>query len=165
MHNPWVALPAAADFVLPQDAPYIHTWNRVATPEKWMHLELLPEPYLGTPTARIFLLNLNPGYDEEDATFHQGHPYFIQTSRANLLHAPLDYPVYLLDPQNRASPGAQWWMKHLHWLTDQYGVETIAHELCVVEYFPYHSSTYGRKQKHTLPSQQYSFSLVKAAMN
>jgi hypothetical protein len=163
LQNPWVALPESADFVLPQDAPFIQTFNRVATPEKCIHLELLPEPYLGNPKARIFLLNLNPGYSEEDVIFHHDNPYFIQTSRDNLLHGHLDYPFYLLDPKNLASSGSHWWMKKLHWLADRYGLETVAHELCVVEYFPYHSRKYGFKQ--TVPSQHYSFSLVEEAMN
>lgn len=163
MQNPWIALPEKQPFVLPEDAPSLQTFNGVAKAEYSIHLELLPEPYLGSPKARIFLLNLNPGFNEDDATFHHGHAYFIQTSRANLLHEQLDYPFYLLDPQNLASPGSQWWLKHLHWLTDQYGLETIANELCVVEYFPYHSRKYGFKQM--VPSQHYSFWLVEEAMN
>ena len=62
MQNPWGDLPQTAPFVLACDKQAIDDFNRTATSEHTIYLDLLPEPYAGNPEARIMLLNLNPGY-------------------------------------------------------------------------------------------------------
>ena len=119
MHNPWLLLPETAPFVLSSDKKSIRNFNNQAKQEHQIHLELLPEPYLGNPQAKIVLLNLNPGFSESDILFHRDNAYFAKTSRANLHHECQEYPFYLLDPKNLAAPGSGWWRRKLQWLIDR----------------------------------------------
>ncbi len=57
-----------------------------------LHLELLPEPFLGRPDAPVILLNLNPGFNDEDILAH-GRLDFAESARLTLLRAPQAYPV------------------------------------------------------------------------
>jgi hypothetical protein len=51
MTNPWLDLPYSAPFALKQDLDSLLAFNRSATPDTFVHLELLPEPFLGNPFA------------------------------------------------------------------------------------------------------------------
>jgi hypothetical protein len=77
MRNPWLELPHQAPYVLADDADAIERFNRTASARRqadrtWLHLELLPEPFLGDPAAPIVVLSLNPGYSPDDAAWHAG---------------------------------------------------------------------------------------------
>jgi len=126
-----------------------------------LHFELLPEPFLGNPLAPVVLLNLNPGYSPDDITYHR-QPAFIKLSRANLNHQLSDYSFYLLNPSVSA-PGRVWWDKKLRSLIRDTSREILANNLTCVEFFPYHSIKFGYHNLH-LPSQEYSFYLVRQAM-
>ena len=78
------------------------------------------------------------------------------------LHAPQPYPFYLLDPRFRDASGARWWRTYLGQLIQRYGDRRIANSVVCVEYFGYHSEHF--EFPTTLPSQLYSFELVKQAM-
>ena len=111
------------------------------------------------------LLNLNPGFSENDYLFY-ARPEACAASRQNLLHGATDYPFYFLNPRLRdpAHPsGPEWWSQKLRRLTDACGVETVAAKLACVELFPYHSRRY-RAVGAILPSQRYGFELVRQAM-
>lgn len=162
MENPWNDLPQNSPFVLTADQLAIHRFNVQAKPEHKIHLETLPEPYLGNPHAPIVILNLNPGFGEETIPFHQRNPYFINSLRRNLLHSQQAYPFYLLDPQNEASPGYQWWWKRLRVLIEECGQQRVANGVFCVEYFPYASRNFAFST--ILESQGYSFSLVRNAI-
>jgi hypothetical protein len=163
MNNPWVTLPQTEPFVLEKDRQGILDFNSKAKPEHRIHLELLPEPYLGNPTAKVILLNLNPGYSEGDIIFHRDNEFFIKTCRENLLHNEQEYPFYLLNPYNYQSPGFKWWHKRLKPLIELYGLKKVANSICCIEFFPYHSENY-RQMRSPLPSQSYSFHLVREAI-
>ena len=163
MDNPWRALPLQPPFVLETDRQSISTFNRRAKSNIRVHLEALPEPFLGDPDAPVVLLSLNPGFGEETLPFHQGNTYFRESHRRNLLHSPTEYPFYLLDPSNRASPGYAWWWKHLRVLIEACGQKQVANCVLCVEYFPYASEHFGFR--NILPSQNYAFYLVQQAIN
>jgi len=59
--------------------------------------------------------------------------------------------------------GPRWWATHLHSLLPRIGRERLAKSMLCVEFFPYHSSNYPSLGT-TLDSQQYSFWLVRQAM-
>jgi hypothetical protein len=160
--NPWHGLPDRPDYVLPEDIEQLTNFNRRAKPEAYLHLNLIPEPFLGLPDALVVLLGLNPGYIDEDDAHHKD-PAFMRRSRDNLLHLDSTYPFFLLDPAITA-PGRRWWERKLRHLIERFGRETIAQRVLCVEYFPYHSRRFGH-HKLVLPSQQYSFSLVRDAIN
>jgi hypothetical protein len=161
MDNPWHQLSDSSPFVLPSDENAILSANTTASDDALIHLELLPEPFLGDRNAPVVLLNLNPGYSPDDIHQHE-HSYFSDVLRKNLLHAPLDYPFYLLDPKI-GGPGFWWWQRKLRRPIEDCGNQTVARSMLCVEYFPYHSR---RFHHHGLivPSQHYSFSLVRSAM-
>ncbi len=83
--------------MLPADRPAITHYNDVVPDAKHIHLDLMPEPFLGSPEVPIVFLALNPGFSPDDYPWHQ-QEHFKQLSRDNLLHAPMRYPFYLLDP-------------------------------------------------------------------
>jgi hypothetical protein len=91
VQNPWLDLPETKDFVLPRDEKSIQAFNDQAKQEHEIHLELLPEPYLGNPQANIVLLNANPGFSKNDHVYHSDKD-FEKASRDNLYHVSQEYP-------------------------------------------------------------------------
>lgn len=163
MQNPWLFLPEASPFVLPGDRESILNFNARAKQDHKIHLELLPEPYLGNPQAKIVLLNGNPGFDEDVHIYHN-NANFVKAYRTNLYHERQEYPFYLLNPQFEKSPGFEWRYDTLERLLIQfhYDLKKIANEIFVIEYFPYPSKNFGFYKG--ILSQQYSFYLLKEAM-
>jgi hypothetical protein len=159
--NPWARLPDEAPFLLPEDRHAIEEFNLGAKTEHKIDTGLLPEPFVGRPDAPVVLLGLNPGWSEEDAAWHE-NPEFARLLRANLAHESLTYPFYLLDP-SQSSPGGAWWSQRLRPLIEEVGLETVARDILCVEFFPYHSHKYSQAPR--LPSQDYTLSLVQAAID
>ena len=60
MNNPWRHLPDIPPFVLDSDRRAIEEFNASASADTHVHLDLLPEPFLGNKDAPVVLLNLNP---------------------------------------------------------------------------------------------------------
>ena len=86
MQNPWLALPEIAPLVLPADAALLDAFNKKAAAEYRYDFSLFPEPYFGSRTASVVVLNLNPGWSKEDAAVH-AQPEFAAMARASLAHA------------------------------------------------------------------------------
>jgi hypothetical protein len=158
--NPWTHLPASAPFVLPIDAEAVERFNAKASRDHAIHLEIVPEPFLGNPLAPVVLLNLNPGFVETDRTVHLD-PAFNAAAVANLRHQHPEYPLYLLDPAF-SSPGQDWWKRKLRVLIEEVGLHAVASNLFVVEIHGYHSRKYSGGLR--LPSQRYTQELVRAAI-
>ena len=159
--NPWRDLPIEPPYALEADRPVLARFNQDARPEHQIHLDLLPEPFLGAPDAPAVLLGLNPGFAPEDRVPHSD-PVFQALSRAQLSHAPSAYPFLLLNPAVEA-PGRRWWEAKLARLLEIGGRERVARRVLCVEYFPYHSRRFAHA-KIRVPSQAYSFNLVRAAV-
>jgi hypothetical protein len=160
MKNPWMDLPESAPYVLPQDNGFVTRFNRTADEESFIRTKMMPEPFMGDPDAPVVLLGLNPGFTP-DAVRHET-PDFYTLSRNNLLHEGGEYPFYLLTP-SLDEPGKAWWEQKLSHLIREKGVKAVAKGVLCVEYFPYHSTRFGHAKLH-VPSQQYSFTLVRKAM-
>lgn len=171
MKNPWLDLPGTVPFVLDEDLPIIQFFNEKLSPSHpvYIHTEGLPMPILGNPKAPVVLLNLNPGFTEEDVAnpafeelpseevqFHKEAPI------KNLRHEYLEYPFYLLDPRVKDAPGYGWWTRKLKHLIADFDQKYAANNILCIEFFPYPSKKYGYCE--ILPSQQYSFYLVREAM-
>jgi hypothetical protein len=161
MRNPWLDLPSEAPFVLPGDAQKIDAFNREASDSKRIHLNLLPEPFLGSPDAPIVLLSLNPGFSPDDALSHSDAT-FAGLSRDNLEHRASDHPFYLLNPRITA-PGRLWWELHLRGILTSFPRSVVASRMACVEYFGYHSSKFNHSSLR-LQSQEYSYFLVRQAL-
>jgi hypothetical protein len=165
LQNPWYQLPLQPDYVLPEDVSAVRRFNESARESVRLQLELMPEPYLGRPDAPVVLLNKNPGFTPEGPRAHRDQA-FLERSRCNLEHCPSAYPFYLLDPALNTK-GTEWWHRILGRLIENLGLEIVARNILCVEYLPYHSSRFPGRFRHgklSLPSQQYSFSLVRAAV-
>jgi hypothetical protein len=162
MENPWRNLPSEPPYVLPDDREAIDWFNQTAKPEHFIHLEHLPEPFLGRPDAPAVLLGLNPGYKPEDDRWHSDPP-FVARSRANLTHERADYPFYLLDPSLQ-SPGHHWWSRKFRSPIAASSLEAVASSVLCIELFPYHSKRFAHSEVR-VPSQSYSWHLVERAMD
>lgn len=163
MNKPWTKLNPTPPFVLESDRQIIDEYNsnpRTCKNHK-IQTELYPEPFLGKPNVNVILLNLNPGFSDDDAEFHQRNDYFIEQARKNLTHQS-DYGFYLLDPRINKSPGYNWWSKRLRTLIEACGQKNVAQNIFCIEFFPYHSTNF--KKIETLESQKYSFQLINKAI-
>jgi len=166
IENPWVGLPMREPFVLAGDEQIIRGHNGTLNEEddSFVHLEMHPEAYVGNPHAKVILLNLNPGYyPKRSKPFEREDPEYQERCRANLAHANLDFPFIHLDPELSGTSGDVYYRPRLRSLTEIFGVARVAREILVVEYFPY----FTRREIgdiRLLPSQQYTFHLVREAM-
>lgn len=167
MQNPWTELPARKPFVLPGDRAAVEAFNR-APHRKSQHLlvvdEALPEPFVGRILdAPLVVLLANPGVKSPAPPGHRD-PSYRAAMRANLCLQNSDRPFYVLDDRFPASfPGREWWSKRLRVLIARFDVHTVANRIAVVEWFPYRSQKF--KRCAPVPSQDYSFHLVRRAMD
>ena len=167
MRNPWAELPDRAPYVLKSDAATVSAFNRVAGSKTRLRTHILPEPFLGKPrTARVLLLQLNPGFAGSEVRWHQ-RPDFARVLRANLTHSACDCANPYLDPSPALarSPGGTWWRSRLRRVIEEVGdASRVARRLAVVEFHGYHSPNF-RLLPVTLPSQRYGFWLVRRAID
>ena len=178
MKNPWKDLPERKPFVLRDDLPMIESWrnDRKRDDAAKLHLELLPEPFLGDPKSPVVLLNLNPGFSDTD-TFWHSRPDFSTCSRDNLLHRPAEYPFYLLNRRfaNGPEEKERWWDRKLRPLIAEVSKlreepedkarKLVARRLFCVEYFAYHSKKFTYRRRGLLRSQEYGCFLVRKALD
>ena len=181
MENPWPELPTDAPRVLPSDRSIIEAYNaRYGDKHEsacrtsscagcfTVHTQLLPEPFIGDPEARVYLLNLNPGYSSEDDAWH-AEPDYRTAIIDNLSHRTAAFPFYFFNPRLKEAPGSRWWGEHARWLVDDVGIENLARNLFCVELFPYHSKKYkpvpqDLSHNGLAPSSAYGVHLVRRAI-
>jgi hypothetical protein len=163
MDNPWKSLPLEAPYIYEADRPAVDAFNTHASEAHRIHTDVLPEPYLGNKDAPIVLLNLNPGFQESDLLAYED-PYALDAWRKNILHEPLAYPFYFLDPQFSHAGGARWWKQKLKEPIQIAGMQAVANTIFCIEYFPYHSRKY-KPLPSLVASQQYSFDLANQAVD
>lgn len=162
MDNPWRSLPLQPPYLLPDDAAGVEAFNaKCRNPLYRIRPEIIPEPFLGRAYAPVVLLNLNPGFNDEDLAWHE-EPEFKRQSLASLRHEAQPYPFYLLNPE-LAAPGVRWWTQKLGALIRTAGVEKVSRSVLCVELFPYHSRRFAHARLR-LPSQEYGFELVRNAL-
>lgn len=161
MNNPWHFLPQSEPYVLPDDAALVDCFNAKATIKRFLHLNILPEPFVGNPAAPVVVLGNNPGYSEKGLGL-RGDSVFMCRMRNNLLHAPSDCPFLYLDPAF-SGPSKKWWESKFKHLLRHFGNDVVARSILAVEFFPYSSQRYGHGRL-PLPSQQYNFHLVRSAI-
>jgi len=163
MQNPWPLLPMIPPYVLPSDKPFLSGMAHARDRETTVRLDTLPYPYLGNPkTATVCLLALNGGFDDKVLNYLRDDPAYVEQRRKSLLFES-DYPFFYLDPRFSNTLGYRWWHNRLRDLINQYGPKTIAEKVMCVQYFPYCSKTY-KPVSRMLPSQKYSFDLVRQAI-
>jgi hypothetical protein len=167
MKNPWRHLPRRPPLVLPMDRAAIEEFNSRLpdrSPYRVDVLQVVPEPFIGHALkARVIVLQLNPGLDSRrDPSAHR-QLAFRRSLFGNLRQTRTRYPFYYFDSRFRMStPGGRWWTTKTRRLTDKVPSERLASTLAVIEWFPYKSTKF--KAGCTVPSQEYSFWLLRAAM-
>ena len=161
MQNPWSALPKATPYVLGTDASLLQSFNARAAPNNRFDTSLFPEPFFGSLSATVVVLNLNPGWSPDDAAVH-AQPEFATMSRSSLAHELKPYPFLHLQPTG-VTPGGTWWRQRVRTLVADVGFESVARGLACIQFTPYHSREYSSASPR-LPSQEYSFYLVRRAM-
>jgi hypothetical protein len=164
MDNPWKNLKKINNEYIAECDKYLlnNRYFRNSSEKDYeLKLNVTPGPYTGDLlNAKVYLLALNPGYDDNDILFSEKYENEIIN---NLLHIYDEYPFLILNPRYRNSAGANWWCSKLECFINNVGLEKTAKKVCNIEYFPYHS----RKYKHNeikLPSQEYSFLFIKRAI-
>lgn len=174
MTNPWEKL-EQNEYILSDEVKKIEEFNKTVGKAKII-MNQLPGPYLGNPVnAKVVILSLNPGYSKNDTVLHQEEK-FKNDLRANLLHNPIEYPFYYLNPEKpfKDCGGQRFWQPILQpiinkiykkVLDQKESVKLIANRVAVIEWFPYHSEIlYWNKTLYGLKSQEYSFYLAKCAL-
>ncbi len=157
--NPWFALKDEAPYVLREDGAAIEAYNKKANADYYIHAELVPEPFFGNIGAPLVVLLLNPGFGEDDRSYH-ANPVF----RARLFSAmrSTQGPHFHL-VEGAEGPGAKWWLRVAGRLMSDLGREFVAANLLAVQFFPYKSSRFAHGHVR-VPSQAYGFTLVEKAM-
>lgn len=167
MPNPWVNLPPlpSSSYVLPVDVSYVDCFNKSAAPSHQIVTDQIPEPWLGSAQdACLFVLQLNPRYLLTDAPAAKKHPVI----------GKLNEPHFGITDRDK------WWLSCFKKLALDIGCSLhpdeclklqlnagymhLATRVCSVEYFPYGSNEYSHSLLR-LPSQDYSFELVRDALS
>ena len=162
MQNPWLDLPPSPPFVAPADAESVTRLAPRLRGDYELKLDLLPQPWTGNfNTAEVFMLALNPGFAEVDYADLSDPDYAEQWRRT--LSFSTRTPFYFLDPAFAGTSGYAWWHRRLRELIQIVGIEAVGQKMMCVEHFPYKSVRY-QPLGVTLPSQQYSFVLVREAI-
>ena len=143
------------------DRDSINRYNNRRKPECKVNVESVPEPFIGNPqSARVVLLNLNPGDSDDDKKAHSDAAFRNAMDR-NLRHERQEYPFYPLNPKFEQTACGVWWQEHTRELLNA-GLDCarVAKRLLVIEWFPYHSKEFSSSSKRPCPSQGYSFQLA-----
>lgn len=159
MQNPWINLPKNDPYILFEDQEAFET-HGLSTQDFGLRLEVLPVPFIGSlNSAKIVLLGLNPGFSEDDLIKPQED--FEENQKALTFSSSI--PFYCLNPLWQKNGGYVWWSKILKQLISIKGLSVVQKETMCIQYFPYHSKSFVRVP-FTLPSQNFSFDLVREAI-
>jgi hypothetical protein len=159
--NPWLELPATPPFVAPCDEDVLRSVG-MRHERHQLKLDLLPQPWTGNiTTAEVLMLALNPGFTDTDYADLKNPDYGEQWRLA--LRFETRTPFYFLDPAFAETSGYTWWHRRLRELISSVGIDAVSQKVMCVEHFPYKSISY-RPLGVTLPSQRFSFELVRDAM-
>lgn len=157
LKNPWTEIPDEPDFVLPQDEPYVRSYNALCTPgaSLWVNLKHTPEPRHGPVDAPVYILLANPSYSPDEPDGPRSG-----ADRQRALASIRDDST----PHLGIASANPWWRTTLGQLIKRVGTQKAARGICSVEFFPYPSRKFGHGHIR-LPSQRYTFSLVEKAAN
>jgi hypothetical protein len=156
--NPWEALPRQAPYIAPADRVLVDA----AFQQRYsLECGVLPVPFIGdSRSAPVVLLQLNPGYDELDPEDEVEIDGYAEALRAAMVFSSDGF--FPLDRRFKRTNGAFWWRPRLGQLIEACGREAVFRGLACIEYFPYHSATWGWPPD--VPSQDFTFAAVRSAL-
>jgi len=153
--NPWEKMKKSPDangeYILDIDRAHIDKLRNK------LNLKLFPEPFIGDPEAPVYLLNLNPGFNESDKEDMEDLKNYIFK---NYKHK---CPFYYLNDNLKETNGGKWWRQRLGELIEECGIKKVANNVFCIEYFPYHSNKWT-SGKVCIPSQEYNQALIEKAI-
>lgn len=165
MRNPWLDLPPD-EYLHPLDAPLLDTFDNDGSNR--IRLDAPPSPYAGDPAkAVLYILLANPGFavnkdGSEPDLDHFADPYYAQQLRKSLTFEA-DRPLFYLNPRLAFTGSYQWQAKRFRRLIETVGLDAVARKVMVLQFHPYRSVTY-RRQKQILPSQEFTFHILRQAL-
>jgi len=162
MENPWKNLKNPNEYIAECDKLCISCLKNSCRGDYELKLKAMPGPYTGDPEKSVvYVLALNPGYTAgEDEKVGKKHRDIFAK---NLLHLVRKCPFISFDPIFEGSKGQLWWKRMLGPIIDEVGIKAVSKYVFNAEYFPYHSRRF-KLLKKILPSQNYTFELVKKAI-
>lgn len=135
-------MPASPPFVLEHDLKGILRFNQEAESRFQFDLELHPEPFIGSLSAPVILLALNPGLSDEDFRVHADED-LLGIIRDSALQTPMCAEHYYLSDSFSSTPGGQWWRAKLRRLADELQWDVAARAICCIQFYPYHSKAFS----------------------
>jgi hypothetical protein len=171
MMNPWLELHEdSEEYILEDDKESSERFRKGRCHEDLqLRLELLPQPFIGNPTAPVIFLCANPGYSKE----HDAHDFSLQPLRDLLFKCirreESDFPFYYLHPQVTGN-GSTWWRKRARRMVEDLGctepesLMKLSQLICVHELLPYHSRKFGHSRIRSV-SLDYQKECIKEAID
>lgn len=163
MKNPWLNLPKTTPHILNEDFK-VFIKHKVKPSNFGLQLKILPIPFIGNfDKASVVLLCLNPGYHKSwDKKAYEDKYCYKQSIKS--LSFSSTTPFVYLDPKLQYTGGNWWWTRLFNPLIKKYGIERLSNKMMCLQYLAYHSETFKRLP-FFLPSQNYTFFLLRKAMN
>jgi hypothetical protein len=163
VENPWVHLPDKAPYVLDEDRPHVEAFNQhQSDPDYQLHDDLLPVPFMGNAKASLVVISLNPSLQPDSYELEAGGTPRAAALRKNLTGQS---EVHVgLQAEFAGTGGSRWWRKAFRAVHERgHPYEDLAHRVFVIEFHGYRSAKF-RSIPITLPSQHYSFHLLREAI-
>ncbi|WP_329127417.1 hypothetical protein [Streptomyces sp. NBC_01465] len=134
-----------------------------ANPKYRLDLALPPEPFLGLHDAPLVTLLANPGRSESDPAAY-ARPGITPRTLHNIA-TDGGTPNHFLSGAEPDHPGSLWWRRTLRGLTTLgHSYEELSRTVLALQFHGYHSPEW-RPIPFTLPSQSFTFDLVRRAMS
>lgn len=170
--NPWVNLPDTnGNYIAKGDEKILKDCNNAIQKYKnkanyEFHYNILPEPFWGDiKNANVYILSGNPGYDGTEDSFNYNETF----KNITLNNVSLKEPKIIWLDQNCKTKivghhGFEYWENKTRKLRETIAnlsnckIEKVKLNICIIEYFPYHSKKISSKMKTDgpkLPSSKF----------
>ena len=171
--NPWLNLNLNSNQIIANDPAEINAIENLASKlagDYALHLNILPEPFWGDlKNANVYILSGNPGYGKVEQKYNND-PIFEQATQDNITQN--NPHIVWIDPNKPIDnggkdvphPGHDYWLKRTRVLREaianlsKCNIEDVKLNICIIEYFPYHSKKISSKMKTEgpkLPSSKF----------
>ena len=150
--NPWENI-KAPEYCTEVDLKLLNVFNNNKDGKPhFIHLDLMPEPYIGNPGANVIFLFANPGYGGNEKQDYE-IPGFKQAIEKNLTHSNTDYPHYYFNPafvhknpvrNHPYTDGGKWIRDRTRVLRERlnFNEEILSQKIFTIQLHPYHSAKY-----------------------
>jgi hypothetical protein len=180
--NPWLNVNLRSNQIIANDPAEINAITNLAIKLKGyyaLQLNILPEPFWGDlKNANVYILSGNPGYGKVEQKYNND-PIFVQATQDNITQN--NPHIVWIDPNKPIDnggkdvphPGHDYWLKRTRVLREAIALqrncnpEEVKLNICIIEYFPYHSkkiSSAIKTKGKDLPSSKFVNNYIKNAI-